>query len=41
MDYRPKLDGLRGVAIVMLLLGHYLYLGGQISGVYGVNLFLC
>lgn len=40
MQYKPRLDGLRCVAIVMVLIGHYLYfLGGTNSGIYGVNLF--
>lgn len=40
MKYRPRLDGLRCIAILMVLLGHFLYfLGGTNSGIYGVNLF--
>ncbi len=40
MNYKPRLDGLRCIAILMVLLGHFLYfVGGEYSGVYGVNLF--
>ncbi len=40
MNYKPRLDGLRCVAIVMVLLGHFLYfVGGVNTGIYGVNLF--
>lgn len=40
MEYRPRLDGLRCVAIMMVLLGHFYYfLGRTNSGIYGVNLF--
>lgn len=41
MNYKPRLDGLRFIAIMMVLLGHFLYVVGGVinSGVYGVNLF--
>lgn len=41
MKYAPRLDGLRGVAILMVLLEHFAdFLGRPISaGFYGVNLF--
>jgi peptidoglycan/LPS O-acetylase OafA/YrhL len=40
MEYRPKLDGLRCIAVMMVLIGHFLYfLGGTNPGIYGVNLF--
>ncbi len=40
MKYKPRLDGLRCIAIMMVLLAHFLYfLGGGNSGIYGVNLF--
>jgi peptidoglycan/LPS O-acetylase OafA/YrhL len=40
MEYKPKLDGLRCIAILMVLIGHFLYfLGGTNPGIYGVNLF--
>jgi len=40
MLYKPRLDGLRCIAILMVLLGHFLYFfAGTNSGIYGVNLF--
>lgn len=41
MNYRPRLDGLRCVAIMMVLLEHFVYIiGSKVSGgFYGVNLF--
>lgn len=40
MNYKPRLDGLRCVAIMMVLIGHFLYfLTGENGGIYGVNLF--
>ncbi len=40
MQYKPRLDGLRCGAIVMVLLGHYLpYYVKTVSGIYGVDLF--
>ncbi len=40
MNYKPRLDGLRCVAIMMVLLGHFLYFVGATScSIYGVNLF--
>lgn len=40
MEYKPKLDSLRGIAVMMVLIGHFLYfVGGASPGIYGVNLF--
>ncbi|MGN6533830.1 MAG: acyltransferase family protein [Ginsengibacter sp.] len=41
MNYKPRLDGLRFVAIMMVMLEHFVYfLGSKVSGgFYGVNLF--
>src|SRR5688572_11161836 len=41
MRYEPRLDGLRCIAIMMVLLEHFVYvLGSKVSGgFYGVNLF--
>ncbi len=43
MKYAPRLDGLRGVAILMVLLEHFAdFLGRPISaGFYGGNLLFC
>lgn len=41
MNYKPRLDGLRSIAIYMVLLEHFAYyIGNAVSaGFYGVNLF--
>ena len=40
MNYKPRLDGLRCVAIMMVIIGHFLYfLTGTNGGIFGVNLF--
>lgn len=40
MQYKPRLDGLRAFAFVMVSLSHFLYfVGGSNAGIYGVNLF--
>lgn len=43
MNYKPRLDGLRCIAILMVLLEHFVYfIGSKITGgFYGVNLFFC
>lgn len=40
MTYKPRLDGLRCVAIISVLFGHFLWLlSGFNFGIYGINLF--
>lgn len=40
MKYKPRLDGLRCIAVLMVLVGHFLYfVAGTNSGIFGVNLF--
>lgn len=39
MNYKPRLDGIRFIAIFMVLTGHYLWFVRGYIGVYGVNLF--
>ncbi|MBL7683626.1 MAG: acyltransferase [Flavipsychrobacter sp.] len=41
LKHEPRLDGLRAIAILMVLVSHFAYFIGQYfaSGFYGVNLF--